>query len=86
MEEDVKGIFDFKGIGVCNVRETLEPSICRKIFEARNVIVDSLRDTRHRNRDTQKLRRIIDDLDFIVKANTKVDGTLLLFKKKEYSD
>ena len=28
MDEDVKGIFNFKGIEVCNARETLEPSIC----------------------------------------------------------
>jgi len=70
MEDDAKDLFVFRGM-TCDVEDTLEPDICRKVLHARNELVEALRDTRHKNRDTHTLRRSIEDLDLIIIRNTK---------------
>ena len=70
----------FKDVEVCNDTSesfwsggTLEKETCMKVYGARNELMDAYNNTRHENRDTQGLRSVLKNLDFIIKANTKME-------------
>lgn len=70
MEEDIKDLAKFEN-EFCNIEDTLEPSICEIVNNARKKLIEALKDTRHRNRDTQTMRKVIKDLELPIKANSK---------------
>ena len=55
----------------CDMEYNLEISACKKVNEARNLLIDALSETRHVNRHTYMLRDIIKELEPIILTNTK---------------
>jgi len=56
---------------ICDVENTLEPELCLKVWSAKLLLEDVLKETRYNNRDTMNLKNVvIPELEFIIKANS----------------
>lgn len=71
----------FKGIEVCNASSdegffrggTIEEKECLEINDARKKLISVYNSTGHDNRDTQTLDSVIQELDDVIRYNTKKD-------------
>lgn len=55
---------------VCNYENTLENGVCLKVNKALKLLKEAIKETQHYNRDTLTIKKIIPELEFIVKENT----------------
>ena len=56
---------------ICTEEHTLEYGECMSVHESRQLLAKVSDETRHRNRHTMEIKRIIGELDIIIDSNTK---------------